>query len=59
MKTAQLIKREEYTVEYNHFYNGRAISKMNFLSNVPTNWEDDVKNGEYSYGYYRAILRES
>ena len=40
---------------YNYFYNGIAISKAQFLSNVPEGWENDVENGEYSHGYYRAI----
>ena len=40
---------------YNYFYNGIAISKAQFLANVPEGWENGVENGEYSYGYYRAI----
>ena len=40
---------------YNYYYNGQVISKENFLSNVPENWENEVDEyGEYSYGYYRA-----
>ena len=40
--------------KYNYFYNGTPINKKNFLANVPENWEDNVMNGEYSWGYYRA-----
>lgn len=43
---------------YNYFYNSVAISKAQFLSNVPENWEEEVENGEYSYGYYRAVERD-
>lgn len=43
---------------YNYFYNGVAISKAQFVSNVPENWEKEIENGEYSYGYYRAIERD-
>lgn len=44
--------------KYNYFYNGQPISKDQFISAVPKDWEKEVKNGEYSYGYYRAIERE-
>ena len=40
--------------KYNFFSNRQAISKANFLANVPSDWESQVENGEYSYGYYRA-----
>ena len=42
---------------YNYFYNGTPITKMQFLKAVPENWEKEVKDGEYSYGYFRAIER--
>jgi hypothetical protein len=41
--------------KYNYFYNGQPISKKMFLAAVPKNWEDEVKEMEYSYGYFRAI----
>jgi len=22
---------------------------------IPENWEDEINNGEYSFGYYKAI----
>jgi len=43
---------------YNYYYYGQAISKQQFISNVPDNWKDDLDEyGEYSYGGYRAIER--
>lgn len=46
--------------KYNYFYDGQAITKSQFLTSVPENWEDDVdENGEYHFGYYKAILRDS
>jgi hypothetical protein len=44
---------------YNYFYNGQPIPKSQFLSVVPENWENEVENGEYSWGYYRAIEIEN
>jgi len=45
--------------KYNYFYNGQPILKSQFLSVVPEDWEKDIdKNGEYSWGYYRAVERE-
>lgn len=41
--------------KYNYFYNGQPIPKDQFLTAVPENWEDEVENGEYSWGYYRAV----
>ena len=43
---------------YNYFYNGQPIPKSQFLS-VPENWEEEVENGEYSWGYYRATEIEN
>lgn len=43
--------------KYNYYYNKEAISKSEFLSKVPENWEQDVVNGEYHYGCYSAIER--
>lgn len=40
---------------YNYFHDKRPISKDQFLKAVPENWETEVIDGEYSYGYYRAI----
>ena len=39
---------------YNFFYNGQPIPKSQFLKAVPENWESEVEDGEYSWGYYRA-----
>lgn len=40
--------------KYNYFYNGQPIPKSQFLAAVPENWENEVENGEFSWGYYRA-----
>lgn len=40
--------------KYNYYYCGTPITKNQFISNVPENWEIEVVDGEYSYGYYRA-----
>ena len=43
----------------NYFYNGQAISRDQFLSGVPANWQDDLDElGNYSYGYFTAIKRD-
>ena len=39
----------------NYFYDGTPITKAQFLKAVPENWENEVENGEYSWGYYRAV----
>lgn len=41
--------------KYNYFYNKQPISKDQFLKSVPGNWESEVIDDEYSYGYYRAV----
>jgi hypothetical protein len=46
---------------YNYFYYGQAITRSEFINNVPENWEENIKNfneysyGGYNYGGYRAI----
>lgn len=42
--------------KYNYYYNGKPITKNQFISNVPENWESELIAGEFSWGYYRAIL---
>ena len=44
---------------YNFFYNGQSIPKSQFLKAVPENWESEVEDGEYSWGYYRALEIEN
>jgi len=45
---------------YNYYYNGKPIPKAQFLAAVPANWEDEVnENGEYSWGYYKAVEIDS
>ena len=43
---------------YNYYYDGTPIPKSQFLKVVPSNWEDDVIAGCYSWGYYRATERD-
>ena len=43
---------------YNYFYDGTAITGTTFKANVPEDWKYHVFNGEYSYGYYRAVERD-
>ena len=41
--------------KYNYFYDGAPISKRQFESEVPENWQEEVQeDGTYSYGLYRA-----
>lgn len=41
--------------KYNYFYDGTPITKLKFEYIVPLNWEREVVDGEYSWGYYKAI----
>ena len=44
---------------YNYTHNGQPISKAIFITGVPMNWEKEVNEyGEYSYGYFKATLRD-
>lgn len=40
---------------YIYFYNKTPISKDNFVKKVPENWESEVIDSKYSYGYFTAI----
>jgi len=40
--------------KYNYFCNNQVISKREFEKVVPFDWQNNVVNGEYSYGYYRS-----
>ncbi len=47
-------------MKYNYFYNGQAIKKSEFLSKVPSDWERNLdEQGDYSWGYYKAIQLDS
>lgn len=39
---------------YNYFYDGTPITKDRFTKDVPENWESELVDGEYSWGYFRA-----
>jgi hypothetical protein len=46
-------------IHYNYTHNNQPITKSIFTSSVPLNWENEVNEfGEYSYGYFKAILRD-
>ena len=41
--------------KFNYFYFGTPVTKSQFESEVPENWQDEVDElGEYSWGGYRA-----
>jgi hypothetical protein len=43
--------------KFNYFREGIAITKKQFEQNVPMDWEKNLdKYGEYSSGYFRAII---
>jgi len=50
-----VLKKIKHMKKYNYYYDRIPITKEQFLLIVPKDWEDNVKDGEYSFGYYRAI----
>jgi len=48
-------KNTKNTKKYNYFYYGRPIPKANYLKAVPENWEDEVDDGIFSWGGYKAV----
>jgi hypothetical protein len=45
--------------KYNYFYYGQPIPKSQFISEVPNWWKEEVIDGEYSFGGFRAIEIEN
>jgi hypothetical protein len=45
--------------KYNYFYHNTPIPKITFLSIVPENWESQIVDGYYSWGYFTAIELEN
>ena len=43
------------TTRYNYFYYVWRIPKSEFLKSVPENWQEEVVNGIYRWGGYRAV----
>lgn len=43
---------------FNYYYGSQVISKSVFEANVPENWEDEVIDFEFSWGYYKAVQRD-
>lgn len=46
-------------MKFIYTYNGQAISKQRFEDTVTHDWQKEVEDGTYSYGYYRATLIEN
>jgi hypothetical protein len=47
------------TNQFNYFNNGVAITKSQFESVVPSDWQNNLNEyGEYSYGYFKAISKD-
>ena len=44
--------------KFKFFYNGTPITKQNFINAVGDNWKNELVDGEFSWGYYRASLIE-
>jgi|688.fasta_scaffold2027973_2 hypothetical protein len=43
---------------FNYYYGNQAITKSQFESNVPDNWQEQIVNFEFSWGYYKAVERD-
>ena len=57
VKKSQSKKIPNTMKKFNYTHNGQTISKNIFVAGVPLNWENKVdKNGQYSYGYFKATL---
>ena len=48
-------KNTQKTKKYNYFYYVWRIPRAEFLKAVPDNWEEEVINGIYRWGGYRAV----
>ena len=44
--------------KYNYFHYGTAITGREFNEIVPDGWESEVKDGEYNYGSYKAVMHD-
>ena len=50
---------EKIMKKYNYYYYGQPIPKERFLSEVPSDWEEDVnEHGEFLWGGFKAISRD-
>ena len=46
-------------MKFNFFHQGRAITKAQFVNNVPSDWQSNLDEyGNYSWGFYKAISRD-
>ena len=53
------MRTQTTTRHFNYTYYGRAISKKEFVSNVPADWMEHVDElGFYSWGGYSANERD-
>ena len=47
------------TMKFNFFHEGRAITKAQFINNVPSDWHSNLDEyGNYSWGLYKAISKD-
>lgn len=44
-------------MKYNFYYDSMPITRTQFESVVPSDWEDNLENEEYSWGYYKAVKK--
>ena len=54
----RIISPQSNKKEFNYFYGRVPIQKKQFTAAVPENWQKKVKNGSFSWGFYKAIERE-
>jgi hypothetical protein len=43
---------------FNYYYGNQPITKSEFERNVPENWQEQIENFEFSYGYFKAVERD-
>jgi hypothetical protein len=48
--------KEIEIMKANYFYYGQAITKKEFLKNVPENWESEIIDFEYNWGGWKAQI---
>ena len=48
-------KNTQKTKKFNYFYYGMPITRANFIKAVPENWEEEVDDGIFSWGGYKAV----
>jgi hypothetical protein len=51
-------KNENDMKTFNYYYGNQPITKSEFERNVPENWQEQIENYEFSYGYFKAVERD-